>query len=84
MSQHEYRVIWVLGLISFLSSCAIFRNSPEENHVAVCQQLKKQIIWNGTNGSQRLWNGATGDQMLPTEQRAETDTLMKNYREEGC
>lgn len=84
MTQHEWRVVWMLGLISVLSSCAIFQNSPEQNHIAICKQLKQQIIWNGANGSQRLWNGATGDQMMPTEQRAETETLMKNYREEGC
>jgi hypothetical protein len=84
MTQDAYRVIWIWGLISVLSSCAIFRNSPEENHIAICNQLKHQMIWNSANGSQRLWNGATGDQMLPTEQRAETETLQKNYREEGC
>lgn len=84
MAHGVSRVIWMLGLGSALSSCALFHTTPEENRVAVCKQLKHQIIWNGANGSQRLWNGATGDQMMPTEQRAETQTLLRNYREEDC
>lgn len=82
---HGCRIILILGLGCTISACALFHTTQEDDRVAVCKQLKKQIIWNSANGSQQLWNnGATGNQMLPMEQRADTDLLNKNYRQEGC
>jgi len=79
------RIILILSLGCTISACALFHTTPEDDRVAICKQLEKRIIWNNTNGSERLWvNGATGNQMLPTEQRADIDLLNKNYRQEGC
>lgn len=78
------RLLFLSIIMSLLTACAIFHTTKQEDHEAICKELKRQIIWNGTNGAQQMWNGATGDQMLSTQQRAERETLMKNYREEGC
>lgn len=78
------------GLIFFLiaglsiSGCAIVKGTDKTNHAAVCKELRYQMMWSGSSGAPMLWDGATGNQMQPTQQRAENDTLMRNYREQGC
>jgi hypothetical protein len=60
------------GLI--LSSCALFQNNKEQNRQAVCKELNHRIIF----------NGATADPSVAMQQRAEMETLTKDYRTEGC
>lgn len=62
----------------------MFQGTRKNNHDAICSELKHQIIWSGAVGKPELWNGATGDPMQATQQRAENETLMRNYHEEGC
>lgn len=66
----------VLGVIVglFLTSCSLFQNNKEQNREAVCKELNHRIIF----------NGATADQSVALQQRAEMETLTKDYREEGC
>jgi len=67
-----------------LTSCAIFKGTDKSNHDAICAELKKQIIWSGANGAPKLWEGATGDQMQATKQRAQNETLLQSYKNQGC
>lgn len=83
MSCIVQRLVCVL-LVANLTSCATFKDSKENNHEAICKQLKYQIIWNGAGGTPTFWGGATGNQMQATQTRAETETLEKNYHDEGC
>lgn len=79
-----YRIFLILILSGFLTACAMFQGTRQNNHDAVCKELNRQIIWSGASGTPNLWGGATGDPMKATQQRAENETLMRNYREEGC
>ncbi len=83
MSCIAQRVLGVL-LLGSVTACATFKDTQENNHEAICKQLKYQIIWNGAGGAPTFWGGATGDQMQGTQTRAETETLEKNYHDEGC
>ena len=65
-------VVCFTGL--FLTSCSLFQNNKEQNREAVCKELNHRIIF----------NGATPNQSVALEQRAEMDTLTKDYRAEGC
>jgi hypothetical protein len=57
-----------------LTSCALFQNNKEQNREAVCRELNHRIIF----------NGATPNQSVAMQQRAEMETLTKDYRAEGC
>ena len=60
--------------VFFLTSCALFQNNKEENKAAVCKELNHRIIF----------NGATADPSAAMQQRAEMETLTKDYRSQGC
>ncbi len=77
-------MVWIVAFLVGINACAIFQDSEQKRRIAVCKELKHQIVWNSANGSQEMWNGATGNQMLATEQRAQTELLNQNYREEDC
>ncbi len=79
-----YRIFVIFILGSFLSACAIFQGTKQDNHDAICSELKHRIVWSGAGGQPQLWGPATADPMYFTQQRAENETLMRNYREEGC
>lgn len=79
-----YRIFLILISSGFLTACAMFQGTKQNNHDAICNELKHQIIWSGASGKPVLWGAATGDPMQSTQQRAENETLMRNYREEGC
>ena len=72
------RIIQIFAYITFigffLTSCALFQNNAEQNRKAVCKELNHQIIF----------NGATANPSVAMQQRAELDTLTKDYRQEGC
>lgn len=68
------RNVWILILCIPIAACSLFKNNPEENREAVCKELTHRIIF----------NAATGDQTAATQERANMDTISKNYRAEGC
>lgn len=65
------RFLSVTLLVSFLTSCA---NTVDNNHAAICKELKARIIY----------NGATGNNTKATQQRGELNQLNKNYNAQGC
>jgi hypothetical protein len=69
----SYR-FWILLFFLPLSACTLFNNSPEKNREAICNELNHKIVF----------NAATGDQILATHERANMDSISKNYRAEGC
>jgi hypothetical protein len=79
-----YRIFVIVVLSIFLMACAMFQGTKRNDHDALCKELKRQVIWSGASGVPNLWPGATGDPMQATQQRAENETLLRNYREEGC
>jgi hypothetical protein len=69
------KVLLLFGVSVFtLTSCALFQNDKEQNQAAVCKELNHRIIF----------NGATADPSAAMQQRAEMDTLTKDYRTQGC
>ena len=79
-----YRIFFMCLMSFFLTACAMFQGTKQNDHDAICKELKRQIIWSGASGPPKLWAQATGDPMQSTQQIAENETLMRNYREEGC
>lgn len=57
-----------------LLGCSLFHTTPEEDRVARCKMLNSKIIF----------NGATANQTVATQQRAELETLSRNYHEDDC
>jgi hypothetical protein len=74
MVRLAHVLVVVSFFVIFLTSCALFQNNKEQNREAVCKELNHRIIF----------NGATADQSVAMQQRAEMETLTKDYREEGC
>ncbi len=71
------RIIFKYCMILFcfgLTGCSIFHTTPEEDRLARCKMLNSKIIF----------NGATANQTVATQQRAELETLSRNYREDDC
>jgi hypothetical protein len=79
-----YRIFVIFICSNFLTACAMFQGTKQNDHDAICKELTRQIIWSGASGTPKLWGGATGDPMQSTQQIAENETLMRNYRQEGC
>jgi len=50
------------------------QNTADNNHAAVCKELKRRIVF----------NAATGNNTEATQQRAELNRLNKNYNTQGC
>lgn len=65
------RFLGIILLVTFVSSCA---NTVDNNHKAVCKELKRRIVF----------NAATGNNTEATQQRAELNRLNKNYNTQGC
>lgn len=65
------RLFTIALLTTFVSSCA---NTVDNNHAAVCKELKARIIY----------NGSTGNNTLATQQRGELNRLNKSYNAQGC
>ncbi|HSW93150.1 MAG TPA: hypothetical protein VLJ15_02200 [Gammaproteobacteria bacterium] len=57
-----------------LSSCSLMQDTADNNHKAVCKELKRQIVF----------NGATGNNTEATQQRGELNRLNKSYNAQGC
>lgn len=57
-----------------LVGCALFHTTPEEDRLARCKILNNKIVL----------NGATANQTVATQQRAELETLSRNYHEDDC
>lgn len=74
MVRHVHLLFVASFLGVFLTSCALFQNNKEQNREAVCKELNHRIIF----------NGATSNPTDAMQQRAEMDTLTKDYRTEGC
>ncbi len=68
------RFLWIALLIPFISSCSLVDGTADNNHVAICKELKRRIIY----------NGATGNNTEATQQRAELNRLNKSYNTQGC
>ena len=83
MSNMTRCVVWIF-LIANLTACATFKDSEQNNHEAICKQLKYKMIWNGAGGTPTFSGPATGDPTKATQTRAESETLEKNYHDEGC
>ena len=71
--------ITFLGLA--LSSCSMLQNNDTNNHAAVCNELKNQIIYNGTTLNQIH---GPANQPLATQQRAQLDKANSSYNQLGC
>lgn len=73
-----------IAFIGFtLSSCSMLQNNPTNDHAAVCNELKRQIIYNGaTIGEPR--SPAPANQPLATQQRAQLDKANASYNQMGC
>lgn len=67
-------LVYIVFFLCFLTSCSLFQNNKEQNRVAMCKELNRRIIF----------NGATPNQSVAMQQRAEMETLTKDYRAEGC
>lgn len=69
-----------IGLLCFLlllvacNTITSVRTNPEEDRKARCSLLNKQIIF----------NGATADQNQAMVERAQSDTLTRQYRADDC
>jgi len=74
MQQFVRSLSVIIVFVYFLTSCAIFQTSKEQDREARCKELNHQIIF----------NGATPSQTVAMQQRAEMDTLNKDYRADGC
>lgn len=61
-------------LAASLSSCSLMQDTADNNHKAVCKELKRQIVF----------NGATGNNTEATQQRGELNRLNKSYNTQGC
>ena len=69
ISQSVMMIFWFS-----LTGCALFHTTPEEDRVARCKMLNSKIIF----------NGATANQTVASQQRAELETLSRNYHEDDC
>ncbi|HSW68740.1 MAG TPA: hypothetical protein VLI69_01110 [Gammaproteobacteria bacterium] len=58
----------------FISGCSLMQNTADNNHAAVCKELKRRIVF----------NAATGNNTEATQQRGELNRLNKNYNMQGC
>jgi len=67
------RFLGITLLTALISSCSMI-NTADNDHTAVCKELKHRIIF----------NGATGNNTAATQQRAELNRLNKNYNTQGC
>lgn len=68
------RLLIITLLTSFTASCAMMENTTDNNHKAVCKELKRRIIY----------NAATGNNTEATQQRGELNRLNKSYNNQGC
>lgn len=68
------RTLTALFGMLILSSCTIFNNNPQDNHIGICKELKQRMIF----------NGATFNQTKATQQRAEMGKLTQSYNNQGC
>lgn len=68
------RILIIILLTSFASSCAIMDNIADNDHKAVCKELKRRIVF----------NAATGNNTAATQQRGELNRLNKSYNAQGC
>lgn len=82
MLNIAHRLVWVSILCGSVMACTTMEKTKD--HQAICKELRHQIIWNGANGDPITLNGGTGNQMQATQQLAQTETLEKNYHDEGC
>lgn len=68
-----FRVI--LGCMTLLlTSCSLLHTTSEEDRQARCKILNRQIIF----------NGATADPAQAVVERAQTETLNREYRSDDC
>ncbi|EKD54264.1 MAG: hypothetical protein ACD_60C00100G0001 [uncultured bacterium] len=65
------RTLWIL-LVIFLCSCVNQKMTPDQQ--GFCKEVKRRIIF----------NGATSNNIEATQQRAELNTLNKNYNSHDC
>jgi hypothetical protein len=68
--------LYITGLIAFtllLNACQIFQN-PEDNHKAICKEMKNQMTF----------SGETANRSLAFQERSEQDKLSQSYHDEGC
>ena len=62
----------IILLTIFLTSC--MTSTADNNHAAVCKELKRRIVF----------NAATGNNTEATQQRGELNRLNKSYNAQGC
>jgi hypothetical protein len=70
------KTLSITGLICFsllLSACQLFQN-PEDNHKAICKEMKNQMTF----------SGETANRSLAFQERAEQSKLSQSYHDEGC
>jgi hypothetical protein len=66
-----FRTLGITLLCLSINSCT---TTDDQDHAAVCKELKHRIIF----------NGATGNDTKATQQRAELGTLTHDYHDQGC
>ncbi len=66
---------------TLLSACSLFQDNADNDHAAVCNELKRQIIYNGTTQNQVR---TSAGQPLATQQRAQLDKANASYDQLGC
>lgn len=64
-----------IPLIAFfvLNGCSNL-NNPCGNHMAICKEIKRQIVF----------NTASSNKIVVNQQSAELPRLLKAYHDEGC
>jgi hypothetical protein len=75
MSQYKkyLSLILVSCLCLSLNACELFQN-PEDNHQALCKEIKHRLIY----------TGATADQREKWQQRSDQTKLNEMYQTEDC
>lgn len=68
------RLIGLFLLVGLLSACCGIQETPCARHYAICNELKRQIIY----------AGASGNQQVAMQQRSELERLNQALIQEGC
>lgn len=75
------QILWGTFITIAVSACSSWQDSTDDNHAAICKELKRQIIFNGATQNQPR---ASANQPLATQQRAQLDRANQSYNQLGC
>ena len=69
-----FAITLLTAITSLITACSLMQNTADDNHKAICKELKRRIVF----------NAATGNNTKATQQRGELNQLNKNYNAQGC